>query len=188
MPTIRLLFLVAVALFAAPVATASETFMERRYPVPDHGDLILEVPVSWHQTLQAWPGNLPTAINFKPDPPGSFSFTITPWTNSLRRDDYGTSGMVREFTERQAAMTGGRSPSNPMAVEPMGGDAIGFTFVSVDHAVLAADPVPGRYGVGLQGYLMVGGLLCHFMVFSIDPDDPDFGIAERIIRQAQHRP
>src|SRR5262245_17740654 len=69
---------VALMCLIANAAIAQTGTAERRFPLPDHGNFVIEVPRDWKDQIHQPPNRLPPTISFIPESGGPFQFIMTP--------------------------------------------------------------------------------------------------------------
>ena len=150
---------------AATIAVAQPSGNhERRFTLPDHGSLVIQVPQDWNDQIAQPPDHLPPTIAFSPGSGQAFRVLMTPiW--SMRQDrlpmppdqmraavEEAAQGARSQAVERELHILGFQGRSGP-----------GFYFSATDRA-----PKPGEYKFLTQGIVRVGELSVAFTILTND--------------------
>lgn len=171
----RLIARLAIGAFflsATALAQTSAT-SSRRYALPDHGHLVLPVPVDWEDRVGEAPNRMPPTIRFTPPSGESFKILITPiWP--IPKDRPPQSGdEMRAGVERAAQGLKPRAVETELPiVEFPGRSGAGFYFSATDRA-----PQPGEYKYLTQGIVRIGELSVTFTILTNDGQ-------EAVVKQA----
>jgi len=162
---------------------------KKRYPVPGHGTLELQLPEGLGDLLDQPKGDVPPAIALRPDSGGSFGvMIIVAWRDS-DTPDFGSPEHLRRVLETERApylkQTG---QTDAPIVKLSGGPNPGIADDLVDQSLVGKPPEPGNWPYMRQGVVKTGDLLLEYtiMMYSRDPD-PAPGI-EAILLKAVHHP
>lgn len=91
-------FLIANCAFADTV--------EKRYELPNHGTLLLNVPDKWIDQVRRPPGDLPPTIRFTQKEDEQFVILFTPmWKTSRAQPGFGTAQSIKTLVAESAAET-----------------------------------------------------------------------------------
>jgi hypothetical protein len=133
----------------------------RSFPVPQHGNLVLEVPESWDHEIQIAPKGLPPTIVFTPREGDDFEVLITPLFNPKNEPGYNRP----EVTKR--LITKDRDGMLPTAVEKIvqisefqGKQGTGYYFLMTDKDPGTGYPYAVRAGIGVGDLLLYVTVLC----------------------------
>jgi len=156
--------------------------VEKRYRLPGHGYLQLNVPASWEDELSQPPDELPPTITFRSRKGNEFAVLVTPiWP---ARDDVpaSTRDSIRRSVEEVAAGVKDHAVEKTIQlVEFSGASGPGFYFSVTDPA-----PKPDEYRFMTQGMVKVGGLLVTFTILTNDGNAQIKPDALAAIRGATH--
>lgn len=157
----------ALGLLATVSAAAAQGTVARKYRLPDHGYIELQVPRSWRDDVRQPPGRLPPTIVFTPPAGSSFQILLTPMFSV--RDDVSmpSPAQIKATVARTAAQVKRRSVEKDVAVKELKGpSAIGYYFSVTDRA-----PRPEEYKYMTQGILRAGELMPTFTILTNDGAD-----------------
>lgn len=182
--------MLAMALTVAVTLTAAaDEYSERSYPIPGHGDLILQMPGSWRHHISQPPGDMAPTIELRPAQDDAFALLITPiGRGAWPGDEFGTPEMMRSFTEQSARVAPPQYRGEAIDVLPIGDGATGFYFSASDPSLHGKTPQPGVYGQFTHGQVLVGDLLCTFSMLSGNAESPEIELTLRMLRAAIHGP
>jgi hypothetical protein len=133
----------------------------RRYELPDHGRLALEVPDGWVDNVRQPPERLPPTISFKQKSSAAFDILITPiWPFDPAKRL--TPAKVEEIVRDSAKKAEPQAVERKLEVRPLKGTSgSGHYFFATDKA-----PAPGEHKYMTQGALTVGELLVTFTILT----------------------
>ena len=167
-------------------ATDSNNIIQRNYPVPDHGELVLKVPENWEVTYLSLAEDKPPVITFYQT--DSQKREIFQLNLSIFWDD----GFKRKIT----------NPDNIKALVTNVGESI---LESSAESELVLNPISGVAGQGYyfklsdkaaktdeykyltQGALGVGEVLLVFSLFCYEPDIQLQNMALEMMQTAIHK-
>jgi hypothetical protein len=162
-----------IGLMAAIAVAQPSGVSERRFRLPDHGYLVVQVPRDWKDQLGQPPNRLPPTIAFGPGSGTPFRVLVTPIWPATKDRLPASRGQIRALVER------GAQGAKPQAVErelPIlefkGSSGPGFYFSATDRA-----PEPGGYKFLTQGALRAGELLVTFTILTNEGQ-------EHVVKQA----
>ena len=166
----------------AVTAVVAEETGARRYALPDHGSIQLNVPASWRDEIRQPPNRLPPTIVFKQRAGKPFDVLMTPiWPP--KKD---TSPLSAERMRQQVEQV--LEHAKPQAVEKMievrelrGPVNLGYYFSATDRA-----PGPGEYKYMTQGMTRVGDLLVTFTILTNDGQGDIVNDALTMLKSAMH--
>lgn len=174
-------WLLALFLCLAFAVSAHAQSTVRRYQLPDHGKLALNVPDGWVDNVDQPEGGLPPTISLKQKSGKAFDVLITPiWPVTAARRL--TPAKVEEIVKGSANQAAPQAVERKIDIKPLQGTSgAGHYFFATDKA-----PAPGEHKFMTQGALTVGELL---LTFTILTDDGQADIAKQaleIITTARH--
>lgn len=160
-------------LIAAGAIAQTGGTSERRFTLPDHGYLVMQVPRDWSDKVSQPPNRLPPTIAFGPAAGKPFHVLITPmWPIGKDRPPVSRDQL-------RAAVEGSAQAAKPQAVEKQlplvelqGRPGPGFYFSATDRA-----PKPGEFKYVTQGMLRVSELSVAFTILTNDGQ-------EAVVKQA----
>ena len=135
----------------------------RRYELPDHGMLALNVPDAWIDNVSQPPGRLPPTISFGAKDGAPFAVLITPiWPADPSKRI--TQAKIEEIVHGSATQFAPQSVEGKLEVKPLkGAFGSGYHVFATDKA-----PKPGEFKFVDQGALTVGALLATFTILTND--------------------
>lgn len=181
-----LLLLFIVFASASPYADTEEKTIQRLYPVPEHGEIILNVPASWEVTYFSPGETKPPVITFyKKDKNQGELFQLnisTLWDDGFERD-ITSPEQIRALVEETGMNILEYSKEEELKLIPLNGSqGEGYYFILSDKA-----PGPGEYEYLMQGALSVGEILVVFSLFTQEPDSPYQNNTLKMLRDALHK-
>ena len=175
-------FILGFALSLSALAQAADTFAEKRYPLAGRGELKLNVPANWVDSLDQPPKESPPTISFKTRQGKPFIVTLTPaWKtrpdepaptreNLRKRVQSTLDGILPFAVEKEIKLVEIKGPSGP-----------GFYFSATDSA-----PKPGEYKFMIQGALAVNELSLLFTILTNDGQEDVIRSALAMVRSTAH--
>ena len=153
-----LLFFVSIA-----VATAGEVGI-RRYQLPDHGSIQLNVPTLWKDEIRQPPNRLPPTITFKQKAGASFQVLVTPIWAAKKDMSPSSAESLRQQVQQAAEHAQSQSVEKTIRIKEMNGQSgPGYYFSVTDRA-----PGPGEYKYMTQGMVRVSNLVVTFTILTND--------------------
>ena len=173
--------LLAAWLAAAP-AWADESSV-RRYELPNHDTLELNLPAGWVDHFEAPQGGGPPTIEIAISDGGPRQVFVRPeWADP-------TANEVRELPQLRDAVRDLAERIQPEAVEGYlevrhiaGANGVGFYFTATDR-----DPGPGEFKFMSQGALQAGSLTLWFTILTNEGQDTVAVEALAMLQGAVHR-
>jgi hypothetical protein len=151
-----------VLLCLATALSFSQASSTRRFSIPGHGELVLQVPEGWKFELLQPQDKLPPTITFSPISGEPFKVMVTaggaadPEAQAL---DTGTMRMQVESTAKNAEA---QAVEKSLTVKELTGPVInGFYFSATDQA-----PKTGEYACMTQGIARVGEIVLAFTILT----------------------
>ena len=149
-------------LIATSAVAQPSGISERRFTLPDHGYLVIQVPRDWKDQNGQPPNRLPPTIAFGPGSGKPFRVLMTAIWPATKDRPPQSPDQVRATVERSA------QGAKPQAVERdlhilefQGRSGPGFYFSATDRA-----PKPGEYKFLTQGIVRVGELSVTFTILT----------------------
>ena len=172
---LSVMFLVASnALAAGPKAI-------KKYPIPDHGVLELNVPTSWKGEVHKPQENMPPTIIFKPAVGKDFEVLITVLWDTAGEQDFNSPAKVRTLVENDGQKILPKSVENRLVVQQIRGiNNIGYFFSLTDKA-----PNPGEFRYITRGGIAVGNLLLNVTILYRVKDSQSVKDALSMLREAR---
>jgi len=139
---------------------------EKRYELPNHGVLLLNVPDKWIDQVRRPPGNLPPTIRFIQLTGEQFEILFTPlWKMPGARVDFGTVQGIKNLVEGAAVEASSQAVEKNINVKELTGSNIGYYFSATDKA-----PKPGEYKYMSQGAVGINEIMGTFTILTNSPD------------------
>ncbi len=134
---------------------AAEQKTIKKYPVPEHGMLELNVPVFWKGKVHKPQDNMPPTIIFDPAKGNDFEVMITVLWSKTGEQGFNGQDKVRTLVEKEAQKLLPKAVDTKIVLQEIRGvDHTGFYFIVTDKA-----PNPGEYRYMTHGAIGVGNLL-----------------------------
>ena len=177
---VSLVTLLGIILIAGMVLAAGQKTV-RKYPIPEHGMLELNVPTSWKGEVHKPQEKMHPTIIFNPAKGDDFKVLITVLWAKTGDQDFNRQEKVRTFVEKDGQKL------LPIAVEPnivvqeiKGVNNAGYYFSITDRA-----PNPGEYRYMTRGAIGVGNLFLNFSIFHRVKDSQAVRDALSVLREAK---
>lgn len=158
----RYLPLLLIILIARPVAADNHTGLEE-YDIPEHGTLLMDVPVEWQATFYQPEDDGFPIISFYPfEGPKTFQLSVGVfWSNEALRDLTDPHNL-RRFVEGVGQNVLEQSDQDKLELEEIvGHSGIGYLFDLTDK-----EAGEGEYQYLTQGALGVGNIVIVFSLFT----------------------
>jgi hypothetical protein len=180
---VNLILVVALSVMflVANNASAAGPKAIRKYPIPDHGVLELNVPTSWKGEVHKPQENMPPTIIFKPAVGKDFEVLITVLWDTAGEQDFNNPAKVRTLVENDGQKILPKSVENRLVVQQIRGiNNIGYFFSLTDKA-----PNPGEFRYITRGGIAVGNLLLNVTILYRVKDSPLVKDALSMLREAR---
>jgi len=175
----RCLALCFAAALLFPQATSA-----RRFPVPGHGELVLQVPEAWQAVGGQPPGDLPPTFTFTPSSGAAFKVMVTAGGFAKPGAAPMDADTVRKQVEAFAKSAEPQAVEKSLAVKELKGPAShGFYFSATDKA-----PKPGEFTCLAQGMARVGDIILVFTILTNDGQESSAKAALEMVRGAVLQP
>jgi hypothetical protein len=170
--------LAAFALLILPLGALAEETTVRRFPLPDHGTLIVAAPASWGDRVSQPPGRLPPTLKFSPKTGRPFKVLVTPLWGSAGRTLSLDSAGIRKEVEDTAAEAQSSAVEKVLEVKALkGAGGAGWYFSATDRA-----PKPGEFKFMTQGIVPAGDLQIAFTILTNDGQSAAIKVALRLVQ------
>ncbi len=184
MPRIDLLLLLLLS--AQVFADTGEETTRRYYPVPEHGELVLNVPSDWEVTyVETGKVSPPVITFFRKDVNKQELFQLNLsilWDDGFERNILDPEH-IRQLVEDTGKNALAGAEQSELSLLPLAGEmGSGYFFNLAD-----AEAKAGEYRYLTQGALSVGELLVVFSLFTHQPDDHFLHKSLQMIQTATHR-
>jgi hypothetical protein len=177
----QILYLTIFVLTLASAADAGERSI-RKYLIPDHGVLELNVPITWKDMIRQPPGNLPPTITFRPGQGNEFVMMITPLWSLSGEKNFNSPEKVRALVDRDRCQLAPKSVEKEIRIkEIQGAGTLGYYFLATDSA-----PQPGEWEYLVRAGLGVGDFLLSVTILSHQKDSEGIRSGLTILREARH--
>jgi hypothetical protein len=134
---------------------AAEQKAIKKYPVPEHGALELNVPTSWKGKVHKPQENMPPTVIFDPAKGNDFEVLITVLWSKTGEQGFNNQDNVRTLVEKEGQKLLPNAVETKIVLEEIRGvDHTGYYFIVTDKA-----PNPGEYRYMTHGAIGVGNLL-----------------------------
>ncbi len=183
----RIILLLLCTFYITGSQALDETETENRlYPIPDHGELVLDVPAHWEVTYVELGKQKPPLITFyNKDETQQEIFQLNVsimWDDGFKRDitadDY-----IREIVKKSGEELLQISRESTLEIEELGNaDNHGYYFKLSD-----ANERPGEYAYLTQGALNTGNIVIIFSLFTHTRDAREIGEALQMLKNARQR-
>ena len=171
----------SITFLVASVAFAGGPKAVKKYPIPDHGALELNVPTSWKSEVHKPQENMPPTIILKPASGEDFQVLITVLWDTAGEQDFNNPAKVRTLVENDGQKILPKSVENRLVVQQIRGiNNIGYFFSLTDKT-----PNPGEFRYITRGGIAVGNLLLNVTILYRVKDSPSVRDALSILREAR---
>jgi hypothetical protein len=170
-------------LFCVPiaVATAGEVSI-RRYELPDHGSIQLNVPTLWKEEIRQPPNRLPPTVTFKQKAGASFQVLVTPIWLVKKDSPLASVEGIRQQMQQAAEQAQSRAVEKTIKVKELDGSSgHGYYFSATDRS-----PAPGEYKYMTQGMVRVSNLVVTFTILTNDSQGNIVTDAIAMLKSAVH--
>ena len=180
---IKLVFVVTLvmALIGINIVSAAGPRAFRKYPIPDHGILELNVPTSWKDDIRKTQKDMPPTIIFVPAKGNDFKILITVLWEKTGEQDFNSPGKIRALVEQDGQRILPKAVEPKLVVQQMRGvNNIGYFFSFTDKA-----PNPGEFLCLTRGGIGVGNLLLNATILHRVKDSESVKDAFSMLREAR---
>ena len=170
-----------VTLLIASIVSAAGQKAIRKYPIPGHGTLELNVPAPWKGEVHKPRENMPPTIMFNPAKGNDFQVMITVLGGKTGEQDFNSQDKVRTFVEKDGQKLLANAAEGKIVLQQIKGvNNAGYYFSITDKA-----PNPGEYRYMTRGAIGVGNLFLNFTILHRVRDSQSVRDAISILREAK---
>ncbi len=170
-----------VTLLMTGLVSAAAQKSIRRFPIPEHGTLELNVPTPWKDQVHKPRENMPPTIIFNPAKGDDFKVMITVLWGKTGEQDFNRQDKVRTFVEKDGQKLLQNAAEPKIALQEIKGvNDAGYYFFITDKA-----PNPGEYRYMTRGAIGVGNLLLNFTILHRVRDAQSVRDGLSILREAK---
>ena len=156
----------------------------RRYPIPHHGVLELNVPTSWRDDVHKSQENLPPTIVFKPSNGNDFEALISVSYDNAGNPGFNSPEAVRTLIEKDSQKILPKAVETKIVLKEIRGpDNIGYFYSLTDKA-----PKPGEFLYATRGGMITGNLLLTVTILHRVKESESLKEVLLMIRQARQIP
>ncbi len=146
--------------FGTGYLVAAERKATKKYSIPEHGTLELNVPASWKGKVHKPQENMPPTIIFDPAKGNDFQVMITVLWSKTGEHGFNSQDKVQALVEKDGQKLLPNAVETKIELQEIrGADRTGYYFAATDKA-----PNPGEYRYMTQGAIGVGDLILHFTI------------------------
>ncbi|NWG02090.1 MAG: hypothetical protein HXY44_04435 [Syntrophaceae bacterium] len=169
--------------FVASIAYAGGAKIIKTYPIPEHGVLELNVPITWQDKAHIGQENMPPIIIFIPVKGDDFKILITVLWGKPGEQSFNNPEKIRMLVELEGHLILPRAVETKLVVQQMRGvHNVGYFFTLTDKA-----PKPGEFLYLTRGGMAVGPLLLSVTILYRVEGSESLKEALTILREATHR-
>ncbi len=153
----------------------------KKYPIPEHGTLELNVPTSWKGKVHKPQENMPPTIIFDPAKGNDFEVMITVLWGKTGEQGFNSQDNVRTLVEKEGQKLLPNAVETKIVLQEIRGvDHTGFYFIVTDKA-----PNPGEYRYMTHGAIGVGNLLLSATILHRVKESESVKDALSVLREAK---
>jgi len=170
-----------VTLLIASIVSAAGQKAIKKYPIPEHGTLELNVPTPWKGEIHKSQENMPPTIIFNPAKGNDFQVMITVLWGKTGEQGINSQEKVRTFVEKDGQkLLPNIAETKIVLTEIKGVSNRGYYFSVTDKA-----PNPGEYRYMTRGGIAVGNLLLNATILYRVKDSESVKDALSMLREAK---
>lgn len=159
----------------------SET-IEKRYELPSHGSILLNVPAAWADHVKRPPGNLPPTIQFNQKEGEEFVILFTPlWKTENAQPDFGTPQSIKSMVEHAALEISSQTTEADIKIKELRNMNIGYYYSVTDKS-----SKPGEYKYMSQGAVGLNEVICTFTILTNNPNSTVVDHAIKMFGSSKH--
>jgi hypothetical protein len=163
------------------IALAAGLRAVKKYPIPEHGVLELNVPISWKGEVHKPQKNLPPTIIFSPKKGDDFKVLITVLWDNTGEQDFNSPDKIRTYVQEDGQKILPKAVETKLLVQQMRGvNNTGYFFSLTDKA-----PNPGEFRYITRGGMAVGNLLLNVTILYRVGDSQSVKDALSVLREAR---
>ena len=137
------------------IALAGGLKAVKKYPIPEHGTLELNVPTSWKSEVHQPQENMPPTIIFKPASGDDFQVLVTALWSKKEEPDFNSQDKVRTLVEKDSQ----KLLPNTVEAKIVLQEIKGINSTGYYYSVTDKTPNPGEFRYMTRGGMGVGNLL-----------------------------
>jgi hypothetical protein len=150
----NLIMVLSFAFFVTGIALASEQTAIKKYPIPNHGVLELNVLASWKIKVHKPQEDLPPTIILSPAKGNDFEALITVLWDTAGEPDFNSPEKVRTLVEKDSEKILPKAVESKIVLKEIRGpENTGYFYSLTDKA-----PQPGEFRYMTRGGMAVGNL------------------------------
>ncbi|HVP80380.1 MAG TPA: hypothetical protein VMV04_21055 [Thermodesulfobacteriota bacterium] len=178
--SVSVVTLLAILVIASALLAAEQRKI-RKYPIPEHGTLELNVPTPWKETVHKPQENMPPTIIFDPAKGNDFQVMIAVTWGKTGDQDFNSKEKVRAYVENHGRQFLPNAAEGKIVLQEIkGGSNAGYYFSITDKA-----PNPGEYRYMSRGSISVGNLLLNFTILHRVKESQAVRDALSVLREAK---
>ncbi|OGP63529.1 MAG: hypothetical protein A2169_04400 [Deltaproteobacteria bacterium RBG_13_47_9] len=180
---VKLVFVMTllVTLLIASIDSAAGPKAIRKYPIPEHGTLELNVPTLWKDEAHKTRENMPPTLIFNPAKGNDFQVMISVLWGKTGDQDFNGQEKVRTFVEKDGQKLLPNTAEGKIVLQ----EIKGVTHSGYYYSVTDKAPNPGEYRYMTRGAIGVGNLFLNFTVLHRVRDSQAVRDALSILREAK---
>jgi len=172
--------LLVILLITSAVLAAEEKKI-RKYPIPEHGTLELNVPNLWKGEVHKPQEKMVPTIIFNPAEGNEFEIMISVLWSKTGDQDFNSQGKVRTFVEKDGQKLLPNATETEIVLQEIKGvNNTGYYYSITDKA-----PNPGEYRYMTRGAIGVGKLFLNFTILHRVKDSQAVRDTLSILREAK---
>jgi hypothetical protein len=176
-----LIMVLSLAFLVPSIALAAGLRAVKKYPIPEHGVLELNVPISWKGEVHKPQENMPPTIIFSPKKGDDFKVLITVLWDNTGKQDFNSPDKIRTYVQEDGQKILPKAVETKLLVQQMRGvNNTGYFFSLTDKA-----PNPGEFRYMTRGGMAVGNLLLNVTILYRVKDAESVKDALSMIREAK---
>jgi hypothetical protein len=163
------------------IVYADEKTTKKKYPIPEHGVLELNVPASWKTKIHEPQENMPPTMLFSPATENDFQVTMMVLWGKKEEPDFNRPEKVKTLLEKDGQKLLPRTVETKIVLQEIKGvNHTGYYFSVKDK-----NPEPGEYRYMTRGAIGVGNLLLNTTILHRVKESEVVKEALSMLRQAR---
>ena len=178
-----LIFVMAliVTFLGTSIVDAADPKTIRKYPIPEHGTLELNVPTSWKVEVHKPQEDMPPTIIYKPASGDDFQVLVTVLWSKTGEQDFNSPTKIQALVEQDGHKILSKAVETRLVVQQMRGvNNIGYFFSLTDKS-----PNPGEFRYLTRGAIGVGNLLLNATILHRVKESESVKDALSMLREAK---
>jgi hypothetical protein len=180
---VKLLFVMTplVTLLLTSIVSAAGQKAIKKYPIPEHGTLELNVPAAWKGEVHKPQETIPPTIIFTPAKGNDFEVMITTSSGHTGEQEFNSQDKVRTLVEKDSQKLLPTATETKIVLQEIKGVThTGYYFSITDKALN-----PGEYRYMTRGVIGVGNLLLSVTILHRVKDSQSVKDALSFLREAK---